>query len=452
MEEEGAADLLLGENAMTEMPRPGTSLNRPKSNAGSSSQSLRPVTSQGRPVTGFLRPGTSSRPITGQTTDVSTAMRGARPGTSRPATSLGREIRLGTASMMAGGELVATLGHCIQTERLDLRKYAERPALAMALVDYLLYVERNPRKALELAAHATVASSYKDWWWKDRLGKCQYKLGLLREAEKQLQSSLKDQDMVVTYLDLVKVYCKLDLPNTALELIKKASDKHPGEARLLLGAARIHEMLNDMEKSVDFYKRVLALEADSVEGIACLGANHFYSDQPEVALRYYRRLLQMGVTNPQLWSNIGLCCFYASQYDMCLSCFERALALANDEEAADIWYNLAQVAIGIGDLGLAFQASKIAVSVDPNHAESYCNLAVLEIRKKDYKAARASLSRAQFLAPYLFEPFYNGALLSYRAGDLQDAYAQCSKALEVYPEHHDSKELLEQLKSHLRAL
>ena len=86
-----------------------------------------------------------------------------------------------------------------------------------------------------------------------------------------------------------------------------------------------------------------------------VAANHFYSDQPELALRFYRRLLQMGVSTPELWNNLGLCCFYASQYDMALSCLDRALSLASDNSMADVWYNIGQVAIGIGDLGLAYQ-------------------------------------------------------------------------------------------------
>jgi hypothetical protein len=40
-------------------------------------------------------------------------------------------------------------------------------------------------------------------------------------------------------------------------------------------------------------RQVLALDASNVEAIACLAADHFYSDQPELALRYYRRLLQV---------------------------------------------------------------------------------------------------------------------------------------------------------------
>jgi hypothetical protein len=56
-----------------------------------------------------------------------------------------------------------------------------------ALCDYLLYVEHNPRKALELAAEATKVADFKDWWWKSRLGKCYYQLGMYRDAEKQVR-------------------------------------------------------------------------------------------------------------------------------------------------------------------------------------------------------------------------------------------------------------------------
>ena len=44
-----------------------------------------------------------------------------------------------------------------------------------------------------------------DWWWKARLGKCYYQLGMLREAEKQLLSALKTADMLTTVLELSKV-------------------------------------------------------------------------------------------------------------------------------------------------------------------------------------------------------------------------------------------------------
>lgn len=66
------------------------------------------------------------------------ARRTGRVGTSRPVTSSGRFMRLGTASMLsqAGGPF-------IDIDRLDLRKYAHRPLLAKALLDYMLYCEHK---------------------------------------------------------------------------------------------------------------------------------------------------------------------------------------------------------------------------------------------------------------------------------------------------------------------
>ena len=47
-------------------------------------------------------------------------------------------------------------------------------------------------------------------------------IGLFRDAEKQLRSSLKVQPIINTYLELCNVYIRLDLPNTALDLLTEA--------------------------------------------------------------------------------------------------------------------------------------------------------------------------------------------------------------------------------------
>ena len=54
-----------------------------------------------------------------------------------------REIRLATTGMASAS---CSGGAFIDSSKLDLRRYARQPALAMALADYLLYVERNPRR------------------------------------------------------------------------------------------------------------------------------------------------------------------------------------------------------------------------------------------------------------------------------------------------------------------
>lgn len=389
LEEEGVADLILDDSAVSKAPRPGTSLKKPGTSAGAvpfsaGSGSMRPLTTSGRPVSGYARPGSQSgRGGGGGAGDVESAFKGSRPGTARPVSVAGRFVRLGTASMVNDPN-----GPFINLDRFNFAHTVARPAVAKALMDYILYHEHNPKRALDLGAEATKASQFGDWWWKARLGKAYYQLGMLREAEQQFNSAIRNQDMIASYLELAKVYLKLDQPNTALDIYNKGVDKF-NDMSLLVGIARVHDQLNQWDKSIGFYKRVLQYEPTHVEAVACLASHYFYSDQPEVALRFYRRLLQMNVNNTEVWNNMGLCCFYASQYDIALGCFEKALALATDDNMADVWYNVGQIGIGLGDVNLAFQAFKVAISVDHNHAESYNNLGILELRKQNYEAARA---------------------------------------------------------------
>jgi tetratricopeptide repeat protein 8 len=135
--------MLLDENATSSVARPGTSLSTPQvssKSGGGYDQGLRPVSQSGRPVTGFSRP-MSSRPMSGST-NVRDALQSSNRNTAaRPMTNLGREVRLGTASLQSSGALV-------DVERLNIKKYASRAGLAMVLTDYLLFVEHNTRKAL----------------------------------------------------------------------------------------------------------------------------------------------------------------------------------------------------------------------------------------------------------------------------------------------------------------
>jgi tetratricopeptide repeat protein 8 len=343
----------------------------------------------------------------------------------------------------------------INVERFDeatYRKYAKRPALAKVLMDFILYHDHNPKKALELGSECTKQAEFKDWWWKARLGKCYYQLGMFREAERQFKSALRHQEMVGVYLELNKIYLRLDQPNTALDNYMKASEQYYGDTQLILGIARVYDALNDIARGTQYYKKALHFDSSNAEAIACLASHHFYTDQPEIALRYYRRLLQMGINNTELWNNIGLCCFYASQYDMTLSCFERALTLASDDNMADVWYNIGQVAIGIGDLNLAYQAFKIAISVEAAHAESFNNLGILELRKGNIEMARSNFDTSINLAPHMFEPFFNAALVCFKLGDCQESFDNAKKALEAFPDHTDSKELLQLLHKHFRML
>eukprot|EP01048_Picozoa_sp_COSAG05_P017168 COSAG05_NODE_2306_length_3249_cov_2.568889_2_plen_96_part_00 len=62
---------------------------------------------------------------------------------------------LGTQSSSHRDARCPLQGPFINIDRLDLKKYAQRPALAKVLCDYVIYQLHNPRKGLELCALAT---------------------------------------------------------------------------------------------------------------------------------------------------------------------------------------------------------------------------------------------------------------------------------------------------------
>lgn len=155
----------------------------------------------------------------------------------------------------------------------------------------------------------------------------------------------------------------------------------------------------------------------------------------------------MGVATTELWNNLGLCCFYAGQFDMTVSCFERALSLSDDSNAASVWYNVSHVAVGTGDMGLAYQALQVAVAADGNHAESFSNLGVLEMRRGALDAAKTNFVNAARLGPHLFEPAFNAALVCHRAGNAHEAFSWATAANAIFPDHAEGKELLAELRA-----
>lgn len=445
-DEEGIAEMMMEDNAIAQVARPGTSLKTASMEKNQSvNQSVRPVTQSGRLLTGVVRPGTQGR--IGTMENMLKTPRTAR--TARPMTSSsGRFVRLGTASMLSQQD-----GPFINLARLNLAKYALIPTLAKPLFEYIMYHENNIRIALDLAAKSSEACQFNDWWWKVQLGKCYYKIGLLRDAEKQFRSALKHPDVHVDgFLWLGKVYIRLDQPLAALDAYTLGLNKYPGETYLITYAARIHEGLNQMDDTVKLYKDVLHFDAINIEAIACIAMNYFYNDQPEIALRYYRRILQMGTSNAEVYNNLGLCCYYSQQFDMTVTCFERALIFSDsDELCADVWYNISHIALGAGDIQLAVQCLKLSLVNNNDHAEAYNNLAVIEMNKSNPTTTNIQQAKAYFqsacsIGKHLYEPHYNQALLCEKLGNYDQCYYYINKSLDLYPDHYASIELIKKVK------
>jgi tetratricopeptide repeat protein 8 len=164
-----------------------------------------------------------------------------KTGTTRPMSMAGRFVRLGTASMLGNAQ------EFINVDR-DVQKDVKKPWRAKALVDYFIYHEHNYMATLKLAAEGTKAANFEDWWWKARLGKAYYQLSMFREAMDQFNSAIRQQPMIVSYLELAKIYLRIDQPMDALQTYQKGLEKFPGDVALTIGIARVHEALQDADQ------------------------------------------------------------------------------------------------------------------------------------------------------------------------------------------------------------
>ena len=440
-DESSIGDLILDDHSISTLPRPGTSLRA----VGTSSGGNRPITSSGRPMTGVVRQGTISRVGTSSGNIVRA---GTGMNLSRATTSGGRFLRAATASLQSINSSLT-----LDTKSLNPKTIIKKKSLSKAVVDYLFYVEKNFKLFLEIASEATKACNYEDWWWKYSLGKVYYKLGLLEEAEKQLLSALK---MNNTYpylpLQLSLVYTKMDQPLRSIQCLQNISKINKGEIYFQIYEARIEELLQHYDRSVTLYKSVLLNDNCNFEAIACIGANHFLNNNPELALSFYKRLFELGFGSPEILNNLGLCSFFSNQFDFCISCFEKALLYPeiSDITASDIWYNLSCVGIYIGDLSMAKQSLKIALSFNDKNIEALNNMAVLDMKEGLYEQAKNGFESACKINDFLFEPYYNLAIIKYNQGDNEDAFKYANLSLEKDSNHFETKELLKQIKRNFK--
>lgn len=162
------------------------------------------------------------------------------------------------------------------------------------MFQYLFYVEHNLKKALELAVYATEANNYEDPWWKLALGKCYYFLSFYPEAEKQFVSSQKHNNNIDSFLYLSRIYQKQDNVEKSLSILQTCRESHPFESKSSIFIARIHSELSDMDKAIEEYKGVLALENCNIEALASFASSFYYKDSAEISVKLYQRLIELG--------------------------------------------------------------------------------------------------------------------------------------------------------------
>ncbi|CAH8830965.1 unnamed protein product [Trichobilharzia szidati] len=357
----------------------------------------------------------------------------------------------------------------VQWIRLNLAKYAKNSEIACSLFDYLFYITKEYREALNLVKlvlnlndknniqkrevlsknpFSHNESVETNWWWLLQQARCLYCLGLTREAECSIKMSLELNPSVESYTLFALIAMRFNQPFRALNIYDEGLSKFPEDIDLLTGKARIYQKLNNGLQSVALYKTISQIDAMNVESLASIAMYYFYEDQPEVSLKYYKRILHYGYESSELYNNLGLCTFFTHQYDLCFSMFNQAVALSDETNISDVYYNLSHVAINIGDLQMAKQCLHIAIVNDNHHSEAYNNLGVLEHKLGNINMAKELYRTSCQLTPDLFEPHHNLTFLTEALGEMHTTFELAKTSLRLFPNHSDLQNLLFRLKEH----
>jgi Tfp pilus assembly protein PilF len=204
-------------------------------------------------------------------------------------------------------------------------------------------------------------------------------IGLHREAERFLKSSLKDQPMSITQFELANNYINLSLPQSALKCLTEGSWEFCASTSLMM--AQIYAGMDRMEQAADLFRKVMQLDGTNVQAVTGLASFYFNAGKLDSSLRCYQRLLQSGAcgsTSAMVWSNVAVCCLHGAT-DLSLGCFVRALEQASDDDSLhDVWYNFSFLALKCGDVQLAVQSLRIALALQPDHEGARKNLPVFE--------------------------------------------------------------------------
>ena len=99
------------------------------------------------------------------------------------------------------------------------------------------------------------------------------------------------------------------------------------------------------------------------------------------------------------------------------------------------------MALAVGELDTAEQAFTTAAHLDNTHSEAMNNIGVMHKQSGKDASAHLYYSKARNANKETFEAWYNSAIDSMENEDLQSAHKFILAALDICPEHEQSKQL-----------
>jgi tetratricopeptide (TPR) repeat protein len=217
----------------------------------------------------------------------------------------------------------------------------------------------------------------------------------------------------------------------AVQALRGATEKRPGDATPLVRLANLQGDSNCIDEAVENYRRALKFDANNIEALLNLGCILLKRGETEAAEECYRKALGLDPNSAETHSNLGVVMKRSGQMDAALTYFERALVLRPDFCEAHI--NLGTVFQAMGNGRAAVACYQRALHINPVSAQAHSNHGDALLSLDDLEQAEVCYLRALEIDPRLKDAYNGLGILYGQIRRLDDAVESYESAINIDP-------------------
>lgn len=258
---------------------------------------------------------------------------------------------------------------------------------AYFLIGRIYFIEGQNQKAQQFFRKSVELDPQMDKAWSF--------LGMLAVLEKDYQYALelhqKALELMPSNTDYIisvyELYIEMNQLSQAQKLIQNTLSKHPNSLELMLAMARLYQRTGENAKAAQIYEQAQLIQGDEPAVLESCGYVYMVLEQWERAAEKFESLLSHYEQDQEHYNitlrSLALCSFNGGNYGRALTCYDQLSLVYRDDP--EIWYNMAESALGVEDTARAIRCAQKALQLRPSWAQGYAVLGSALYVKGDYE-------------------------------------------------------------------
>ncbi len=265
------------------------------------------------------------------------------------------------------------------------------------------------------------------------------KLNRNKEAEILADHLLEnnDTDLDNICLDIAFVFQGQEKFHTAEKFLLAGDKTNPRNIDLLFELAYCQERLEQIDKAIETYNRILDMDSYMSEAWFNLGQIYFVQKMYEKTIEAYEFCLAIDEEDMLVWLQKGHVHFQLRQYAEAIKCYMEY------RERADVEQWQANTFIGecyekLGDFENALRFYRLSVEEAPDNYEGYIGIAICMLENDRYQDSIPILEKAISLRDDAYDAYVYLAEAYSNLERLEESAGAYRKSLEIEPQQAET--------------